>query len=152
LKRRNRLPWARFQEIFEELQDRMERVFEEVFESSVLEEPLWNVEGRYLKPLVEVRDLPDEYLIMVDLPFVERKEDIDIRLFSNDLRISAKMRRPVRFDRWGTIQREIDFQEYRKTIRLPTEVRSEGVKASFKNGMLKIRLPKKVKRLRIKVE
>lgn len=152
MKRKERSPWDRFQEMFEELENRINRMSEEAFESSLFEEPLWSAEGCYLKPLVDVRDLPGEILITVDLPFVEKKEDIDIRLFQNTLRISAKMKKAVCFDRWGTIQRGIKFKEYRKTIMLPTEVMLKGIRASFKNEMLKIRLPKKVRRLRIKVE
>jgi len=138
--------------MFEELENRIDRMFEETLESSIFEGPLWDAEGCYLEPLVDVRDLPDEVLLTVDLPFVEKKEDIDIRLSQNALKISAKMCKPVCFERWGTVQRRIDFQEYRKTIRLPIEVTLKGARASFKNKILRIRLPKKVRKLRIRVE
>lgn len=150
MERRRHLSWERLEEIFEEMQRRADRIFE-VFEPSLLSKPLWDAERCCLEPLVDVRESADAIVVTVDLPFVDTKEDIDITLLQDSLEIRAKTRRAIRFERWGTVQREIDFNEFRKTLRLPAEVKPEEANATFKRGVLKVLLPKKTRKMRIEI-
>ena len=112
--------------------------------------PSWHSAG-CLEPLIHVREEDGEIVISADLPCV-RKEDIELYCTEDAIDIRAKMTRRMRFERWGTVQRKITFNSFRRTIALPARVEPEKAKASFRGGILEIRLPKKVKKTRIKVE
>lgn len=112
--------------------------------------PSWHSAG-CLEPLIHMREEDEEIVISADLPCV-KKEDIDIYCTEDAIEIRAKMTRDLRFERWGTVQREITFNSFRRSIALPAQVVPERARASFRGGILEIRLPKKIKKTRIKIE
>jgi HSP20 family protein len=133
---------------FDEMERRMDEFFERI--SSSLE-PMWDVPAQTLKPLYEVRETRDSIMVLVDLPYVE-KERIQLRVDKDSLDLSAELRQPIRYDRWGTTQRECEFNKLCVTIPLPTEVDPDGAKARLKEGVLTIELPKKTKKTNIKID
>lgn len=150
--KKRRSHWEEFEDMFDEMQRRFDRMFEQAFDDFHINRPLMDVEQCSLEPLADVREDVAEIIVTIDLPFVDKKEDINLELFEKSLEIRAKTRKPICFERWGTSQRKIHFNEFRKTINLPREVDSKGVKAIFKKGVLQVRLPKKVKRTKIEIK
>jgi HSP20 family molecular chaperone IbpA len=128
---------------------RLERIMDEMLEEALV--PSWSVADHTLEPLCDLENLEDEIVITADLPCVRAKEDLEIHCTGTSLDIEARMCHPVSFRKWGTIQREADFECFRKKIPLPAEVEPEGAKASLKGGILKIRLPKRRGRHRIRI-
>ena len=137
--------WRR-RSLFEWIDEFFERLEEEFFR------PSWDAERCCLEPLVDVEEREDYVVVTVDLPFVERKEDIKLDVTEDSLNVEAVMSRGFRLDRWGTVQRGVEFRSFRKTIKLPTKVDPKGARATFRRGMLRVVLPKKVERFTIKVE
>lgn len=133
---------------FEEMERRVNGFFEQVRFSL---EPMWDVQTRTLKPLYEIRATRDTIRVLVDLPYVE-KEAIQLRVDEDSIDLSAELRQPIRYARWGTTQRECEFNKLCATIPLPTEVEPEGAKAKLRDGVLSVELPKKTKRNTIKIE
>lgn len=136
-------------ELIERRMARMERRMQEIFEEAF--HPSWDLAEKTLEPLYHVQDLVDEVVVTVDLPCVHDKEDLEVSCSETELEIKARMYRPVSFGRWGTVQRDVDFESYRKVIPLPAEVDPEKVRASFKGGILKMNLPKPVRRYRVRI-
>ena len=62
------------------------------------------------------------------------------------------MSRHVKFEKWGTVQREITFNSFKRSIDLPAEVIPEEAKASFKSGILTLWLPKKPAKTQIAID
>ncbi|MHA1596847.1 MAG: Hsp20/alpha crystallin family protein [Candidatus Asgardarchaeia archaeon] len=143
--------WERIDELFDEISQEMSHMLREFYGEMEPYRPMWDAEKCCLEPLAEKTEMEDSYVITVDLPFVEDKESIDLNLEGEKLIIDAKTKKPLRFERWGTVQRKIEFNSYHKEIRLPEDVDIDGITASFKNGVLKIKIPKK-KRVRIRIE
>jgi len=110
----------------------------------------WGYDG-CLEPLYEVEDKEDAILVTFDLPRV-RKENVEINTTENTVDVIAKMSDAVCWERWGSIQKRISFQAFRKQIRLPELVDPEKVSASFKNGILRINLPKVRRKVLINIE
>ncbi len=113
--------------------------------------PLVDYERRCLLPLYELRDLGDEILIRVDLPGVEKAEDITVKGGENKIFIEAKMKRATSFEGLVTYAR-CNYQRYSLEITLPVSVDYKKASAVFRDGILEIRLPKKVKFFKVKVE
>jgi len=110
----------------------------------------WGYNGN-LEPLYEVEDKGDEVLVTFDLPRV-RKEDIRIQTTEDTVEVTARMSDAVCWERWGVVQKKITFQAFRKHIRLPEPIEPEKAQAVFKNGILRITLPKVRRKVLITVE
>ena len=101
---------------------------------------MWGCDGN-LEPLYDVEDKGAEILVTFDLPRV-RKEDVEISTTEDTIEVIAKMSNTVCWERWGGIQKRITFQAFKKQIRFPVHIDPEKATASFKNGILRINLPK----------
>ena len=110
----------------------------------------WGYDGN-LEPLYEVEDKEDEISVTFDLPRV-RKENVEINTTENTVEVIARMSDAVCWERWGGIQKRITFQALRKQIRLPEPIDPEKASASFKNGILRINLPKVRRKVLINIE
>lgn len=141
--------WRR-RRIIDEI-EALEREIDRVFEEILYGKPMWDPTVGCFEPLTYVDELEDKIVVTVDLPYV-KKEDITLDVMPDSLRIEAKMGHPVKYERWGTIQRRCEFKGFKKEIKLPSEIVPEASKAKFKNGYLVIELPKKITRHKIRIE
>lgn len=128
------------EDIIDEINRRMRRIMRSAMELSPLEEELYDIERRELRPLAQITEMDDQIIVSVDLPCVT-KESIELKSTEDTLAIKAKMTECVRLLQYG--QREVEFENYRRSIKLPTTVDPTKAQASFKNGILEVRLPKK---------
>lgn len=161
--RKRRSIWDEFDELFnrvweefEHMREDIERRISESFgrpDWSCSTRPLWDSQRRCLEPLSDVQETTESIIVTLDLPGVKDKSDISINVKENILEIEAKIKNPVRFERWGTSQKEIAFAHYYKTLPINEEnIDLEKASAKFKNGILKIVLPFKKKGFKIKIE
>lgn len=133
----------------------MERLFEEFFEPSPRRRWRWlsKAEAETVSPSIDVYDKKNEIVIKAELPGVE-KENIDLTISENSLIIKAESKKDEEIKEEDYYSREIHYGTYSRTITLPAEVDSSKAKATLKNGILEIVLPKKeeAKPKEIKVE
>ncbi|RLE83063.1 MAG: hypothetical protein DRJ52_00695 [Thermoprotei archaeon] len=105
-----------------------------------------------IEPLAEIREYPDKYVVIIDLPCVRRREDINVKLTEDTIIIEAQMYRKVEiYDLMSNVKRT-EFSSYRKSIRLPQPIDPKKATATFKKGMLILMLPKKSYGHEIRVE
>ncbi len=91
---------------------------------------------------VDVRDHEDEVLVVADLPGIER-EDISLSLVSPDtLEIMSERKAEKEEKEEGFYVRERMYGNMSRTVPLPHDVTDKGATATFKNGVLEIRLKK----------
>lgn len=143
--------FEQFMEYISEFEKRFDETFYSILRPFRFTEPSWDPQRCCLVPLVDVQEYPEEIVVTADLPYVD-KEDITINATENTLDIDAKMRNSIRFERWGTIQRDISFNCYHKSIKLPSRIDPEKAKAEFKGGILRIFLPKKITKQKIQID
>lgn len=92
-------------------------------------------------PAVDVFDNDNSFFIQVELPGMEKKDiDIDVK----DGVLTLKGERSVDTEKKDTHYycRERVFGKFHRSFRLPADINPEKVKADFKNGILKIEIPK----------
>jgi HSP20 family protein len=88
---------------------------------------------------IDLLETDDELVALVALPGAS-KEKIDLRVTEDSLYVDAKAN-----PREGKyLRREINTMGLKREIKLPVEVKPEQVRASFKDGILEVRLPKLV--------
>ena len=91
----------------------------------------------------DIKEKKDKYIIEMDLPGYE-KENINLELNNGYLEISAKVERnEENNDEEKFIRRERFFGECSRSFYVGDDVTEEDINAEFKNGILKIEVPKK---------
>jgi HSP20 family protein len=110
----------------------------------------WDPDDCCLEPLTNIIETEDQIIITADLPYV-KKDNISLHVTENMLDLQATLDESVKFAQWGTVQRNIDFCKFHTHIKLPANVDSDNIAATFKSGFLQIRFPKKIKRFKIEI-
>ncbi len=94
------------------------------------------------QPLVDLEDTGREYVLKADLPGVS-KEDLELRVTPDGIELSAETRSERDEDGKEYTYRERSFRSFRRGLAFPEEVLADEAKASLKDGVLEVRLPKK---------
>ncbi|MFM8445005.1 MAG: Hsp20/alpha crystallin family protein [Methylococcus sp.] len=92
-------------------------------------------------PKVDVIDRKEEICVRAELPGV-RKEDIQVTLNDNILAIHAKVEKEEEKEEDKYHRRELLKGEFQRTLQLPAPVDEKNTKATFKDGVLELCLPK----------
>lgn len=92
-------------------------------------------------PRVDVIDRDDEYCVRAELPGVS-KDDIEVTLQENTLTLRASAQKEEKEEKGQYFRRETSRGEFQRTIRLPGGVETDKAKASFKEGVLELNVPK----------
>ena len=133
-------------ETMSRLEQDMERMFHDFWRRPFLS--LWDHErswpGRMLSlqmPAVDVYEEKDEVVVKAELPGLS-KEDLDVSLTESTLTLKGEKKKEEEVKEKNFYRSERSSGSFVRTIDLPSEVKTDQTKASFKNGVLEIRLPK----------
>lgn len=137
------VPWRPFREL-DRLRGEMDRLFDEFFGRRSLparreEEPALDIRG-WTAP-VDMIDRPDEILVKAMTPGIEKK-DVHISVSDGKLTISGERKADSEVKEEDYYCSEHLYGKFYRTLSLPTAVKTDGIKANLKNGILEIHLPK----------
>ncbi|HPO05672.1 MAG TPA: Hsp20/alpha crystallin family protein [Candidatus Gracilibacteria bacterium] len=107
-----------------------------------------------LFPRIDLLENEKEIVVKADLPAMDSK-DIHLKVQDNQLIISGSQTQEKEDDKTKYHHRERICTEFHRVIRLPKEVDANKVKATMKQGVLQITMPKKVsehQEIKIQVE
>ncbi len=116
---------------FQNLRKEMDRKFNRFYRS--MAEDSESVCECY--PMVDIEETKDDFVIYAELPGVS-KDDVKINLADDTLTLSGEIKEPDKKD-------ERQFHRIERSFYLPVQIQGNKVKASFKDGILTITLPKK---------
>ena len=91
-------------------------------------------------PRADVTQHNDEIVIRLDLPGME-KDDVKVNVTEGAITIHGERHRAQDEQRDGVYRSERSYGAFYRTIALPPGVNTDQAKASFKNGVLEIRMP-----------
>jgi len=92
-------------------------------------------------PEVDVEETPEEFVLRADLPGVPQK-DVKVSLMGDTLTIRGE-RKEEKSEKSGNLLRvERHAGVFERSFTLGAAVRSDGVKATYRDGVLEIRVPK----------
>ena len=129
--------WEPFRDLMA-MQDRMTRLFDETLSRIWKEE----VPGRIWSPPVDILEKENEVILKVDLPEVNQS-DIDIKVEENTLIIQGERKFIHEAPHGNYLQIERPYGTFQRTFAVPRTINLEGIKAAYKDGVLRIVLPKK---------
>ena len=153
--------WKRYlRDPFDELrrmEEWMDRVFRETWVPYYMERQALPKAAEELAetatPFIDIKEKEGELIVNADMPGVE-KEDITINIRGDTLEISAEKKMEKEEKEEGYIRRERRYTKFYRAVPLPAKVNKDTVKASLKNGVLQIELPKlaeeEVKKIEVK--
>ncbi len=139
--------------------EEMERMFESLVPRGWLrptrwEWPEWSeltapFEGR--TPKVNIVERDEDILVKAELPGVDKK-DLDISVTDNTLTIKATTHEETEKEEGEYYRQEIVTGSFARSILLPAEVDGDKAKASFRDGLLELTIPKVKKARRRKID
>ena len=91
---------------------------------------------------VDVNETDTEVVATCDIPGLEKKEDIQIDVAHNVLSISGFMNKATEINEENIFRQERYAGSFHRAISLPSPVSQHGVKATYRNGVLEVRMPK----------
>jgi len=128
-------PFAEMRRMFDTFRGNMEDTLERVFPSQALLPAL-------KQPRVDILDLGDALEVVADMPGV-MKEDIEINLTPERIEISAESSTETERKDEEYTYRERGYASYRRMLDLPADVLPDKAAATFTDGVLEVKLPKK---------
>jgi len=108
-------------------------------------EGLWETLGydqRTFVPAADVRDTKDAVIISLDLPGVEQ-QDVDVSVDGDTLTIKGERHAESEQKDDAIYRIERSYGAFQRSFTLPHTVDPEQVKASYKDGVLRVMLPKR---------
>jgi HSP20 family protein len=133
--------WDPFEEM-REFQRRMNRMMRGFAGGrSMLPAPEGAIEEYRIEPYTDIMETDKEVILTADMPGL-KKEDIKINVTADSIQISAETEKEEKEEKEGYLRRERSYGRYYRSYSLPSAVDPEKVKATYKNGVLEVRLPK----------
>ncbi|WLV25237.1 Hsp20/alpha crystallin family protein [Aciduricibacillus chroicocephali] len=103
--------------------------------------------------LADIYEEEDSVIALCDLPGIAKKEDILIDIIDErHLKISAVRDPGTEFEGKRVAQKERSVGRIERTITLPADVLIDKTQAGYKNGVLRVTMPKKTKGLEQKID
>ena len=92
-------------------------------------------------PALDVYEQKDDVIVKAEIPGLT-KDEIDISMKGNTLTIRGEKKKEEEVKEEDYYRCERTYGAFSRSIELPVAVQTDKVNASFKNGVLEIRLPK----------
>ena len=106
-------------------------------------------------PAVDLYEEKDDIVVKAELPGMD-KDNIAVNLTDHTLTIKGEKKKEEEIKEENYYRSERSYGSFLRTLELPRDVHADKVKATFKNGILEVRLPKteeaKAKEVKIKVD
>jgi HSP20 family protein len=132
-------PWSergREMEPFRGFRTQLDTLFEDWFGRSM---------GGMLAPRIDASETDKDITLTVELPGVDEK-DIDVSLVGDQLTIKGekKSEHEDKKDEAGRVYHRVErsYGAFQRTMTVPYQIDPDQVSAEFKDGVLKIHLPK----------
>lgn len=93
-------------------------------------------------PRIDVHETENEVIAHCEIAGLDKKEDVDIHVDPQTLTITGTINRFNEVKEEQFHRKERFTGRFHRSIALPAEVTEEGTTASYKNGILEVRMPK----------
>ena len=118
---------------------RVDRIFDNFFHPALWDkdsESTWNWE-----PVADIYENDDHFVVVAELPGVDKK-DIQVSVNGRILTLSGERTTNKEVKEESYCHRERSYGRFERSFTLPVDVDNEKVNADYKDGVLKIVIPK----------
>ena len=135
------------------LQDRINRIFDESF--SRTDDLDDDISMSAWKPLVDIYETDEAIILKAELPGI-KKEDVSVEVKDNVLTLKGVRTEEKEIKEKNYYRKERAFGTFSRAFNLQHRIQPDKIKARFKDGVLKIEIPKpeeeKPKQITVNVE
>jgi len=134
----------------------MDTMFNDFFRGFDIE-PAWSRKPGSFTPRIDVTESEKEINVAAELPGIDEK-DIDLTVTRDSLTIKGEKKEEREDNGKDYYRMERSYGSFSRTIPLPVEVETDHASASYKKGILSIKIPKSAraieekKKIAVKVE
>jgi len=96
-------------------------------------------------PLSDLKETDKELIASIEIPGVDKKE-IQLQITENNLEVKVEKRAETKIEKKGYLKAERSYKGFYRSIFLPSRVIPEQTKASYKDGVLEVVMPKAEKK------
>ena len=101
----------------------------------------WRTQTPSFSPAVDIVEERETFVVRAELPGVA-KENINVEVKDNRLVLSGKKEALEQTEEVSYRSVESRYGNFSRTFSLPRNVKSDAIEASFKDGVLTLRVPK----------
>jgi HSP20 family protein len=149
-------PWRPFSELTR-LERGMERMLGDFFAKPWLgfqwPEGLREIGVR--EPAIEVFEEKDDVVVKAEIPGI-KKEELEVNVTDDLLTIKGEKKKEEEVKEKGYYYSERSYGAFERSVEIPRAVHADKARATFKDGILEVRLPKteeaKRKEVKLRVE
>jgi HSP20 family protein len=121
--------------------NRLDRLFDEWMRMQPMRRLLGaETPGEEIIRVDEYRD-DDVQVIRAELPGIDPDKDVELTVTGGMLRINAERRTEEQTEEKGVIRREMRYGSFTRSLPLAEGATDDDIDASYKNGVLEIRVP-----------
>jgi HSP20 family protein len=112
-----------------------------------------NLPAAAWEPAVEMYETNDEVVVKAEMPNVD-PANVDVTVTAESITIKGTVRQQEEKKERNYFRRELRYGSYVRTLPVPVEVKSGDAKATYKDGVLEVKVPKaeRVKPTSVKVQ
>lgn len=128
--------WEPFTEL-DQMRRQMDRMLSQVFGRGPMGRPEG---GQAFMPTVEVYVTDKDVMLNAELPGIDPK-DVNVEISEDSVILSGetKQEKEIHEDTYYSSERM--FGQFRRVVPLPSPIKEQEVKATFKNGLLTLKMP-----------
>ncbi|WP_446009067.1 Hsp20/alpha crystallin family protein [Candidatus Electrothrix sp.] len=132
-----------FPQLFSQLHNEMDQRFEQMFREFGMGPPrLSNMANGMLKPTLDLSASENEYIVNVEIPGVDEK-NLKIEVEKNTMIIRGEKKQEKEEKEKSYYRQERFYGSFQRILSLPEDADQDGIKATFKQGVLNITMPRK---------
>jgi HSP20 family protein len=83
----------------------------------------------------------DQVVVRAELPGIDPDKDVQVNIHDHTLEISAQRREEKKSEDKGRYRSEFRYGSFTRQIALPADADEHDVKATYRDGVLEVRLP-----------
>jgi HSP20 family protein len=106
-----------------------------------LELPSLTMGGLDKSPAIELSETESDIILKAQVPGLEAK-DLEVEVSEDSISISGEHKQEERKEEKGFFRSEFHYGQFIRTIPLPVSIKPEEIKSEFKDGLLKLTMPK----------
>jgi len=139
--------WEPFRDLTD-IQQEMNRLFDDSFGR-----PAASTAERMWLPLCEMYETKDDLNVTFELPGL-REKDVNVSITGDVLMVKGERKWEKELEEESYHRLERAYGKFERTVPLPLPVQADKVKATYRDGVLEIKLPKaeEVKSKHIKID
>ena len=135
---------------FDSLRREVDRLFDDFsmspfrlpFRRPVLDiEPFWQPESWMTTPPIDLAEREAAFEMTADMPGLEEK-DIEVKVANGVMTVKGEKHEEKEEKKEDFHLKERRFNSFERSIRVPETVDADKIEATFKNGVLKVVMPK----------